>query len=640
MSNEIISQELVNKYLKKKVPWGFSGLGYVTYKRTYAREKENGEMEEWPETIARCINGAQKIGAEYTPEEAKRLFDHVFNLRCNFAGRMLWQLGTDVIERLGANSLLNCWFTSITKPEDFCFIFENLMLGGGVGFSVRRENIHELPKIKHDVVITHESTNDATFIVPDSREGWIELLRRILEAQFTTGKSFTYSTILIRGYGEKINAFGGKASGPQPLIKGMNQICETCKERVGKKLRSVDVLDICNIIGTIVVAGNVRRSAEIALGDPDDYLYLRAKRWDLGTIPNWRALSNNTIYADDFSHISDQVWSGYEGNGEPYGFFNLPLSQKFGRLGEPIKDNCDGTNPCSEISLADYECCNLAELYLNNIDSKEQLIDCGKLIYKTQKVVCSLNFIHDETNKIVHKNMRIGLGITGVCQSNGKLEWLDGAYKAFRKFDVEWSKKRNWPTSIKLTTIKPSGTLSLLAGATPGVHPGFSKFHIRRIRIASNDQLIEICRNAGYKIEFVKNFDGTDDHSTCVVEFPCKFADNTVIASEMSAIKQLELVKQLQTTWADNAISVTVYYKKEELPEIKEWLKENYKKYLKSVSFLLHKDHGFVQAPLEEIDEETYDKIISKIEPINQNTIKQGKDLESLECETGMCPIK
>ena len=135
----------------------------------------------------------------------------------------------------------------------------------------------------------------------------------------------------------------------------------------------MDVLDIANIIGSIVVAGNVRRSAEIALGDPDDFLYLKAKRWDLGNIPNWRAMSNNTIYCDSYDHIMEGVWDGYAGNGEPYGFFNLGLSSKYGRTGEKSRENCEGTNPCGEISLADKECCNLAELYLNNIESKEEL---------------------------------------------------------------------------------------------------------------------------------------------------------------------------------------------------------------------------------------------------------------------------
>jgi len=189
------------------------------------------------------------------------------------------------------------------------------------------------------------------------------------------------------------------------------------------------VLDICNIISSIVVSGNIRRSATVALGDPDDYLFIRAKRWDLGNIPNWRAMSNNTIYADDFTHIQNDIWEGYSGNGEPYGFFNLPLAQKYGRVGENKKDNCELLNPCCEITLADGEVCCLSELFLNNITSKKELIDCAKLMYKTQKAICAMKFLHEKTNKIVHKNFRVGIGITGVCQSLDKIEWLDEVYK-------------------------------------------------------------------------------------------------------------------------------------------------------------------------------------------------------------------
>lgn len=605
-STNIITPEFMEKYRTRQPQWGFNGLGYIVYKRTYARRKDDGTTEEWFETVARCVNGAQQVGAGYTREEAERLYDHIFNLRGNFAGRMLWQLGTPTVERFGANSLLNCWFVNMSHIEDFCFLFENLMLGGGVGFSIKREDVYHLPKVKPDVEVTHNKRNDADFIVPDSREGWVKLLRNVLDAYFNTGKSFTYSTILVRSAGETIQGFGGTASGPRILIEGMEKISNVMKAREGKKMRSIDVLDVCNIIGSVVVAGNVRRSAEIALGDPDDFLFARAKRWDLGSIPNWRAMSNNTIYADSYEQISDAIWTGYEGNGEPYGFFNLPLSQKFGRLGERRKDNCEGTNPCvtgdtmveiyfpetqttakltvadtvhlfqrgnnmmirshsfvggeddfspvlfvgktrdnarilkvtdeatgssirvtgdhlvytsnrgyvltkdlreddrfkyrdgttggnlaatsdghadvydftvrndsnfyandilvhncAEISLAHKECCNLSELYLHNIHSPQQLVDVASLLYKTQKAICAMPFIHEETEAIVHRNMRIGLGVTGVCQALHKLDWLDEAYVKLRELDKKWSQERGWPESIKLTTVKPSGCTSL-----------------------------------------------------------------------------------------------------------------------------------------------------------------------------------
>lgn len=653
-----LSRRFVDSYRTKTAPFGFNGLGAVVYKRTYSRLKDDGTNEEWYETVERCVNGAQKIGAGYTQEEAERLYDHVFNLRCNFAGRMLWQLGTSVVDKFGANSLLNCWGLSINEPKAFLFLFENLMLGGGVGFSIRREDVHELPRIKKGVTVTHLATKDADFIVPDSRQGWIKLLSHVLDAHYVTGKSFTYSTVLVRGAGERINGFGGTASGPQILIDGIQKIAAIFQSREEKKLRSIDALDICNLIGSIVVSGNVRRSAQIALGDPDDYLYLRAKNWSLGNVPNWRAMSNNTIYADSFDHISDEIWqNGYmtdpatgHAKGEPYGFFNLPLSQRLGRIKDgPMKDsslypadrdNCCSTNPCAEISLAAYECCNLSELYLNNIASKDQLIDCAKLLYKTQKAIAAMPFLHEETNAIVHKNMRLGLGVTGVCQSLDKVDWLDDCYVALRKFDKTWSKERGWPESIKLTTIKPSGTLSLLGGATPGVHPAYSQFYIRRVRMASTDKLVKLCRDAGYVVEYAVNFDGTENRETVVVEFPCKTPEGAVLAKDMPVLKQLEMVKKLQSIWSDNAVSVTAYYEPEELPALKKWLSENYEKNVKSVSFLLRSSHGFLQAPYQEIDELEYNEMAARVKPA-QLANASGGMLDDLDaCAGGACPIR
>jgi ribonucleotide reductase alpha subunit len=305
------------------------------------------------------------------------------------------------------------------------------------------------------------------------------------------------------------------------------------------------------------------------------------------------------------------------------------------------EDNVVGTNPCGEISLASYECCNLSELYLNNIESKDELIICAKLLYKTQKAIAALPFIHEETNKIVHKNMRLGLGVTGICQSLDKIDWLDACYKELRKFDKEWSKERGWNRSIKLTTIKPSGTLSLLAGSTPGVHPAYSKYYTRRIRMSSNDALVSYCRDLGYYVEYAVNFDGSENHDTVVVEFPCETPDGALFADDMGVVQQLEMVKKLQEVWSDNAVSVTAYYSENELQTLKQWLSDNYETGIKSVSFLLRQKHGFKQAPYEEITKESYELRKSKVKPLIGIIKNIGNEaLEGIECEGGACPIK
>ena len=329
----LLDQEFVDSYSQKLPPWGFNGMGEIVFLRTYSRKKSNGNNETWVETLQRVINGAHEIGVEYTKEETEKLFDHCFNLRCSFSGRSLWQLGTPLVQKFNATSLNNCYFTNIEKIEDFELLFEYLMLGGGVGFSVERSKIHDLPKVKSGVVITQERSNDADIIVPDSRQGWKRLLHAVLKSYFDTGKSFSYSTILIREYGAPLNTFGGTASGPGALIDGISDICKVLQNREGKKLRSIDVLDICNIIGRIVVSGSSRRSAQIAMGDPDDVLFIRAKNWASGNIPAWRANSNNSIYADHYDEIMSELWQGYDGTVEPYGQLHRRVARTYGRLG-------------------------------------------------------------------------------------------------------------------------------------------------------------------------------------------------------------------------------------------------------------------------------------------------------------------
>jgi hypothetical protein len=517
------------------------------------------------------------------------------------------------------------------------------MLGGGVGFSVERSKIHDLPKVKTGVTITHERSNDADIIVPDSRQGWKRLLHAVLKSYFHTGKSFSYSTILIREYGAPLNTFGGTASGPGALIDGIKDICGVMDNRVGKKLRSIDVLDICNIIGRIVVSGSSRRSAQIAMGDPDDVLFLRAKNWGSGNVPAWRANSNNSIYADYYEEIQPELWKGYDGTGEPYGLLNRRLARRYGRAGEVNVDNSiEGFNPCAEIALADGESCNLATLFLPNIESYEQFVEISTLLYKVQKQITRMDYPYEKTTSIVRKNARLGQSVTGILQCDPKkLEWLSPGYVALKEFDKSFSDANNIPASVRLTTVQPSGTLSLLPGVTPGIHPAYARFYTRRVRFGSSDPLVEACRKRGYKVQWDMGLDGREDHTRYVVDFPCESPEGSVLAASMTAVEQLDWVKKMQTEWADNAVSVTVYYRKEELPAIQDWLSKHYDKSVKSVSFLLHSDHNFVLPPYEEITEAEYRKAIAKIDtsiPLVQRSFDGLIEMD--DCATGACPIK
>jgi ribonucleotide reductase alpha subunit len=629
-------------YLPSDVNWG--EVGYVTFKRTYARPTTKGHTEEWEDTVNRVIESANKqLGVGFTEQEQEEFKSIMMNLKGTVAGRFLWQMGTKTVDRLGLPSLQNCAFVVVDQPiRPFTWAFEMLMLGSGVGFNIQKENVYQLPKVLKKVKVERKDENDADFIVPDSREGWVELLRRVLEASFVTGEGFTYACHLIRHKGAAIKGFGGTASGPDDLVWGMQEINKILNARSGKKIQPVDALDLMNIIGRIVVAGNVRRSAQIALGDHDDIEYLRAKRWDLGGIPNWRAMSNNSVICNDISLLPDEFWEGYNGNGEPYGLINLDAARRMGRTGEDQYPDPDvqGFNPCAEQSLANYETCCLAEVYLPNISSYEELKTVVRYLYRVNKHSLAIKCALKETEDIVHKNMRMGIGVTGYLQATEEQRsWLSDCYTYIRAYDKEYSELTGFPTSIKITTVKPSGTLSLLAGVTSGAHPAYSQYYIRRIRMASDSNLVDVCRANGYHVEYVRNFDGTEDHGTVVVSFPCSFPAGTRLADEMSAVDQLEVIKRLQTEWSDNAVSVTIYYRKEELDEIKEWLSNNYFN-VKSVSFLLHNEHGFDQAPLEEITKEKYEEMKANTTPITTVGQINFDDIDIAECEGGACPIR
>jgi len=615
----------------------WSNLAKIVYARTYARN-DFGNREKWENTVNRYINGNSSV-VHVSEEEKNKLFYYGFNRKAMPAGRSLWFCGTDSHKRLGGAGLTNCWFFSLEKWEYFINAQDLLMLGGGVGASVEHKYVSKLPKIKKDVSIVSKDTKDADFIVPDSREGWCELTYRILESYFVTGKSFSYSTVCIRNQGEKINGFGGLASGPIPLKKFVETVSFILNSRTGKHLRPIDVADIMCSIGEMVVAGNVRRSAIIIIGDPWDKEYLKVKRWDLCPIPNYRSRANFSVNCHNIDDLHPLFWKSYE-HGEPIGIVNLKNIQTFGRIGEYKEDKAQGVNPCSEIGLENAEPCNLQEIFLPNLKNEEELIEAARLMHRYGKRVTCEKYHNTLNDEVVKRNRRIGTGLTGCLQSNlWNPSSLNKAYEAIQHENLTYSKELNIPESIRTTTIKPSGTLSLLGDCTPGIHPAYSQYYIRRVRFSSEDRLIPVLRNAGYFIEPVIGFDGNFDHKTLVVDFYCQVPEGTPTADkDWDTWKQLDFLKMAQRYWSDNSVSVTIYYKKEEIEEIKKWLILNLDE-IKTISFLCHSDHGFKQAPLEAITHEQFEKLNSKLRTIEDNEITDGV-LESQECAGGACPIK
>lgn len=619
-------------------PW--SNLANVVTRRTYNR-KDTGVLENWDKTVERAIGG--NVQGKNVPEaEIKELLRLAKERKAGPAGRGYWFSGAPAHAKVGGAALNNCWFLTANDWYNFVIAQDLLMLGGGVGLSVEHEFSSKLPKVKKEVYIEHKATKDADFIVPDSREGWCGLLRRVLESYFVTGKGFTYSTVCIRGYGEPIVGFGGTASGPLPLINFIKTICSILQSRAGRSVRPMDAADILTATGEMVVSGNVRRSAIIILGDCWDKEYLKAKRWDLGAIPTHRSCANYSVVCDDIEDFHPLFWKTYE-QGEPFGIVNRVAIQKYGRVGELKADTAIGVNPCAEATLESGEPCNLTEMALCNMDSEDEFIRASRLMQRYAKRVTLERYHHKLSQDVIMRNRRTGNGITG-CLASPLFtpDVLDRAYSAIQEEDANYSAELGLPRSIRTTVIKPSGTMSkvLDCNGYEGIHAAYSRYFIQRVRFASNDPLVPKLRSAGHHIEPTVRFDGSFDNQTLVVDFYVKAPDGYPVADEdWTTWKQLDILKMAQKHWADQAVSVTVYYKREDIPKLKEWIAANLQ-FVKTISFLCHNDHGFKQAPKEACTREVYEKATARIKPLALEDVGEGDMLAGLECEGGVCPVR
>jgi len=641
-----LEENFLDQFKGKQPDWG--PLGYITYKRTYARmiESETRKEEFW-ETVKRVVEGCYSIQKEHcvklslpwsdskAQRSAQKMFEKIWNFKLSPPGRGMWMMGTEFIARHGSMALNNCGFAStedidLKYTKAFEFVMDALMLGVGVGFDTKGTG---------KIVVKEPEEGTYDYQIPDSREGWVEALRLMLEAFFLGKQVPNIDFSLIRPKGTPIRGFGGIASGPGPLIEMLKDIKALLTERIGKAISSVDIVDIMNYIGRCVVSGNVRRSAEIALGDPTDFDFVTCKQ-DQDKLYSHRWASNNIVFAVkgiDYSFLADQIAV----NGEP-GIFWLDNARAFSRMGDK-PDNKDkkaaGVNPCGEQTLESFELCCLVETFPSRHESYEEFKETIKFAYLYAKSVTLVNTHWKETNAVMLKNRRMGISQTGIIEAFVKhgrtkiLDWCNKGYKYLREVDEQYS---NWlciPKSIKITTVKPSGTISLLPGVPPGIHYPHSEYYIRRIRISKNSDLIDIVRDAGYTIE-----EDLYSKNAYSVEFPVheRYFDRS--KNDVSIWEQAENAAAYQRYWSDNQVSITITFKEEEAKEIKNVL-NCYEDKLKSASFLPIKEHGYKQAPYEEITKEQYEEMISKIRPMNLDGTKD-RVIGEKYCDSDKCEIR
>jgi adenosylcobalamin-dependent ribonucleoside-triphosphate reductase len=636
-----------------------NSVGEITFIRTYSRLKEDGTKETWVDACERVINGMYSLQKDYAKHQrlpwsdtkaassAKEAFDRMFNFKWTPPGRGLWMMGTPLVNvQKNSAALQNCSFvstsemTKINPAKPFAFLMEASMLGVGVGFDTKG--------VLKDFTIYSPQPDTDPIIIPDTREGWVESTTAVINSYLKPDqKSPVFDYSQIRPFGVPIKTFGGTAAGPDPLIKLHEYIRTMFNGREGQKLTTVDIADLGNLIGVCVVSGNVRRSAELLMGTIADKDFLNLKNYEvMPERASWAWMSNNSVevsVGDDLTPIID----GIALNGEP-GVIWMDVTRKYGRLADPInnKDHrAAGYNPCAEQSLESMECCTLVETYIGRHDTLDDFKRTLKFAYLYAKTVTLLPTHWEETNAIMQRNRRIGTSISGVANFADTKglpilrQWMDEGYNTVQQYDKSYSEWLGVRESIKTTTIKPSGTVSILAGESPGVHwtPG-GKHFLRTIRFANNDPMLPLFKMANYRVEPEVNSPDT----TSVVYFPIESA---AVRSEkdVSIYEKMALAATAQRYWSDNSVSVTVSFDpKTEASAIGTAL-HMYDGQLKTVSFLAMDDGVYPQMPYTRSTAEEYENGKMTLFPIDLAGVYEGMAFDAVGeayCTTDACEVK
>ena len=650
-----LSDNFINKYKRKKPPFGFNGLGELVYMRKYSRIKENGKNERWWETVQRVVEGTYTMQMDWieshqlgwnpwrAQRSAQEMYERMFYMKFLPPGRGLWAMGTAITEdkKLFA-ALNNCAFVSTeTLKEDyakpFCFLMDASMLGVGVGFDTKGAGEIIVKGVERDRDVQ-------TYVIPDTREGWVESLKLLLESYFHGQAPIKFDYSKIRPAGEPIAGFGGVSSGPDPLEEVHKSITSVLEENSGEPISVTTIVDIMNLIGKCVVAGNVRRTAEIVFGEPDSEEYLDLKNYDANPHrEQFGWTSNNSIFAElgmDYADVCKRIVD----NGEP-GFAWLENMKRYSRMqnGGDNKDHrAAGGNPCLEQTLESYELCCLVETFPYNHTSLEDYKRTLKYAYLYAKTVTLGKTHWPETNRVMLRNRRIGCSVSGVAQfitKNGMEElrtWLERGYDEIQRLDESYSDFFAIPKSIKTTSVKPSGTVSLLVGATPGMHYPESRFYIRRMRLSKHSELLAPLEKAGYKVEPAF---GSED-TTMVVEVPVDVGEGIRTAAELSIWEQFSLAAFLQRHWADNQVSCTATFDPEteadELPHVLKYFQYR----LKGISLLpRHPLGAYKQMPYEGITEDEYKEQLSKLKHLSFVGV-EGEEAEVDKfCNNDVCEV-
>ncbi len=638
-----LSEHFLAGYHDRPVPWGFGDLSRAAFLRSYSRDGEA-----WWQTCRRVIEGTVTIqrihcaahGLSWDEDGARRqaqeAYERMFSFKWTPPGRGLWIMGTRFMYEHGGAALNNCGFVSTETIErdyaaPFVWLFHMSMLGVGVGFDTRGQG---------RVEIRPATEGDDVHAVADSREGWAAALERLLSAYTGRGSlPRRWDLAHIRPQGAKLESFGGHAGGPEPLERMLATLRELYDSYAGRTCDARLIVDTMNIVGSCVVAGGVRRSAQIALGSPHDEQFLDLKV-DAEKVAEYRWVSNNSVLARAGMDY-DQVLRRTIENGEP-GFFWLENARRRGRMSDPVDGRDEaalGTNPCGEQTLWDRELCCLVETYPAHHASRRDYLRTLELAYVYAKTVTLVPTEDAVTNEVMAANRRIGCSMTGIVQAIHKhgrgefFSWCDEGYEHLKHLDAGYARWWRVPLAIKLTSVKPSGTVSLLAGATPGVHWAYAPYYLRRVRVPEDHELAGMCRQAGYQVE-------RDEYSenTVVIAFPVHTGGQERSRREVAVGEQVELAVQMQRRWSDNQVSCTATFDPQREGKALAGLLRQHDEELKAVSLLPWGAESYAQPPYEEISAERYRELTAHLEPL-RGPMRHEPEQEPRFCESDVCRI-
>ncbi len=624
-------------------------LGEFVYYRTYSRWiEEEGRRETWIETVQRFMDYMKKkLGKALTEEEYAKIHKAILHQQVMPSMRLLWSAG----KACDATNVTayNCSFIAPTKIEDLGEIMYLLMCGTGVGFSVESQFAQQFPIVKRQT-----GQKLPTYVIEDSKEGWAEALKLGLKTWFE-GKDIDFDFSKIRPAGARLKTMGGRASGPEPLRSLLEFARQRILARQGKRLRNIDLHDIICKIGECVVAGGVRRSALLSLSDLDDEEMRKAKFGQFWITNPQRAMANNSaVYMEKPSasqFLEEWLALAKSGTGER-GIFNrgsLPKQLPERRL-ETNRElwQSFGTNPCGEILLRSKEFCNLTEVVARPEDTEESLlekIEIATILGTYQATLTDFSYLSKEWKENCEEERLLGVSITGQwdCPAVRNPETLRKLKERAIEVNKVYAKRFGINPSKAITCVKPSGTVSQVVDASSGMHPRFSPYYIRRVRISATDPLFHMLKDQKFPYHPEVGQTETTAH-TFVLEFPVASPKNAVFRKDLSAIDQLEYWKMVKLNYTEHNPSVTIYIAEDEWIEVADWLYKNWD-YLGGLSFLPRDDTVYELAPYEEIDEETYKKLISELPEIDfsQILLYEKEDTTSgakeFSCMAGSCEI-